>query len=135
LSRATQRLRLPVQVCDFALSDRAGSADLFIPDDRAFASLVNGTGARMTVRTRTLDDLRAEVSRTISFVKIDVEGHELAVLRGGVRCLDEDKPTILVEIEERHSRTPMSETFDFLLSRGYRGSFLDFSGCARSLPE
>ncbi|MDA8393326.1 MAG: FkbM family methyltransferase [Actinomycetota bacterium] len=47
------------------------------------------------VRTALLDDLVA--GRSIDFVKIDVEGGELAVLRGAGRVLKEYRPVVLFE--------------------------------------
>ena len=38
---------------------------------------------------RRLDDVVAGVGRRISFIKIDAEGHELAILRGSVATLQD----------------------------------------------
>jgi FkbM family methyltransferase len=58
------------------------------------------------------------------FLKIDVEGHELEVLKGAVNILKAYRPTILIEIEQRHiGIKKLYETFDFLLSMGYEGYF------------
>jgi hypothetical protein len=50
--------------------------------------------------------------RRAALVKIDAEGHELAVLRGMQALLSKDQPTLVVEVSSRHSS-------DFLLERGY----------------
>jgi hypothetical protein len=47
------------------------------------------------VRTRTLDALRAAGLPRVSFVKCDVEGGELLVLRGGAVLLRADLPVLL----------------------------------------
>ncbi|MER7764269.1 FkbM family methyltransferase [Streptomyces sp. NPDC097619] len=58
---------------------------------------------RVPVPVRTLDQLaEAAGDPPIGFVKADVEGAELAVLRGGSRTLARHRPTLLLEIEDRH---------------------------------
>jgi hypothetical protein len=76
------------------------------------------------VRVRTLDDICAGAESRVSFIKIDVEGHELKVLRGGVETLRKHRPNLLIEIEQRHSPGPISETFAFIASQGYSGEFI-----------
>ena len=72
------------------------------------------------VELRTLDSLLLREVRQISFVKIDVEGHELAVLRGASKLLGL-KPALLVEIEQRHCDASILNTFKFILNSGYDG--------------
>ena len=43
-------------------------------------------------------------SNRISFIKIDVEGHEMSVIKGAENTIKQYKPTLLVEIEEKHSK-------------------------------
>jgi hypothetical protein len=57
-------------------------------------------------------------------MKCDVEGHELAVLRGAEQTLRRCLPTILIEIEQRHQGGDIRETFAFLTDLGYGGHFL-----------
>jgi FkbM family methyltransferase len=134
LEIAARRLRLPVTVHHCALSSKSGQADLLIPTDKtllAFATLeprAAGSGKSFRVPMRTLDDICRDVDAPISFVKIDVEGHEMEVLRGGVETLKKHRPTLLIEIEQRHSSIPISQTFDFVLAQNYRGEFLDRDG-------
>lgn len=69
------------------------------------------------------------------FIKIDVEGHELAVLEGAARLVDEYHPALLVECEARHRADGDTRpVFDFFQSRGYSGSFF-CSGRRRPLAE
>jgi len=49
-------------------------------------------------------------------VKIDVEGHELSVLRGAEKTIKKHKPVILIEI---HDFTDDHEVHVFLKSLGY----------------
>lgn len=77
----------------------------------------------VTVAVDTLDELcaREEISG-LDFVKIDVEGAELQVLEGGRRVIEANRPTLLIEIEERHAARYMSSADDvtgWLFRRGY----------------
>tara|TARA_B100000579_G_C22765188_1_gene821039 strand:- start:574 stop:1341 length:768 start_codon:yes stop_codon:yes gene_type:complete len=53
------------------------------------------------VKKITLDQY--DFKHKIGFIKIDVEGHELDIIRGAKNLLQRDKPNLLVEIEERHT--------------------------------
>jgi FkbM family methyltransferase len=44
-----------------------------------------------------LDDTVLKYSKKVAFIKCDVEGHEILVLRGAERILIKDKPTLLLE--------------------------------------
>ena len=114
-----------------ALSDTEGVAELHIPIDDAgiehdaSASLEHAdfTSVRNeSVALRTLDSFAFE---QVGFVKIDVEGHEFNVLRGGENLLRNQRPSVLVEIEQRHSQRPINEIFGLLMGWGFQGFFLD----------
>ncbi len=57
----------------------------------------------------------------ISFIKCDVEGHELQVFEGGARMLERDHPTLLLECHDTEANS--GELFGFLTSLGYDGYF------------
>jgi FkbM family methyltransferase len=82
-------------------------------------------GARSeNVDVTTLDEFFSGSRRRPHFLKIDVEGHELSVLEGGRRMLEQDHPTILVECEARHRPDhDVQPVFSLLESLGYVGSF------------
>jgi hypothetical protein len=50
-----------------------------------------------------------------SFIKCDVEGHELAVLRGARELVGRHVPNWYMEV----ARATSTEVFEFLTSRGY----------------
>jgi FkbM family methyltransferase len=73
------------------------------------------------VDVATLDGLCADFDR-LDFVKIDVEGGELHVLHGGQRVIERFRPTMLIEIETRHTERyeySADDVADWLVCRGY----------------
>ena len=74
------------------------------------------------VKKIKLDDLLED--KNISFVKIDVEGHEREVITGSKKIIKKNKPVLLVEIEERHNNFPTLETIEFIKNFGYNPYFV-----------
>jgi FkbM family methyltransferase len=93
-----------VRVVQAAASDRPGRARLWLPPgdtgDRGVSSLVRRDihGRALDVGCVTLDELGL---RDVGFIKIDVDGNELAVLRGATGLLARDRPALFVELESR----------------------------------
>jgi FkbM family methyltransferase len=119
--------RQRVRIVRAALGTEAGTARLFVPDaGSALGSLEAAPGAAdgraFEVPVRRLDDLAQ--GDTVGFVKIDVEGHETAVLRGGMGIIAQSRPTLLIEIEERHRKGALDEVRGLLQPLGYRGFYL-----------
>ena len=119
-----------VNIHSVALSSRSGSANLYIPIDEsgaehdASASIENAGfehSRDQSVSLQTLDSYRFE---DVSFIKIDVEGHEYSVIEGAALLLASSRPALLVEIEQRHSGRPIGEVFEKILGFGYQGFFL-----------
>ena len=92
-------------------------------------SELSGTASASARRTysvdvTTLDDFFADRPHGPNLLKIDVEGHELAVLQGGLRTLTTYRPAILLECEARHRPDgDVRPVFELLESLGYAGSF------------
>ncbi|KAA0215073.1 MAG: FkbM family methyltransferase [Leptolyngbya sp. PLA3] len=112
--RTATRLSGRVRVVPTALGDHDGEATIFVPlreDNRPThgAAFVAGDDAeamrhtpgarlvRQTIRIQRLDDVDLTWLGGVRFIKIDVEGHEPAVLRGARRVLGEHRPTVLME--------------------------------------
>ena len=70
-----------------------------------------------------LDDLKLE---NVGFIKIDVEGHELAVLQGAGEILSRQRPRLIVECEEQHRHYAVESVRTFLTDLGYRGFYLKY---------
>lgn len=110
-----------------ALSDRDGEAVLKVPlyargYSNQHASLEDarvGDNAYGEVRVRTarLDTLELA---PVGFMKIDVEGHERAVLEGARETIARDKPALVIELEERHTGRPIEESVAEVEALGYQ---------------
>jgi FkbM family methyltransferase len=87
-----------------ALTDHAGDVSFFVTNSDVSGGLTPHEATRtveweeITIPSSTLDDLFPECSP--DFVKIDVEGAELAVLRGAKRILAQDKTIFLIELHD-----------------------------------
>ncbi len=151
-----------VEIVPMAVSDRCGQMPLYMPAESTHgASLEVGSPSRgglegatrlaapacsqLLVDVTTLDGFFANTGlpagandakhRGPHFLKIDVEGHELAVLKGARRILESHHPTILIECEARHRPDgDVRPVFAFLESIGYTGSFFK-NGARRPLAE
>lgn len=112
------------------LGDRATTASLqvAIPGNPGSAYLSREPATTGTpVEVRRLDDVLATTPR-LDFVKIDVEGLELQVLRGATELLRRHRPAVLFELNEQALRRGGSsgrETVAFLQQLGYRLVWLD----------
>lgn len=73
----------------------------------------------ITVRTDLLDNIVPE-SLAISFIKIDVEGAELQVLRGGINTIRRNRPVVIFEHQlgaaDFYGTTP-EELYDLLVTQ------------------
>jgi FkbM family methyltransferase len=121
-----------VMVDSTALSDRVGEAQLYMPvidgvtvtgcsTISADASAAYQAHRIITVRTNRLDNV---YSGTAGFIKIDVEGHEQAVLDGAIDTIGRCQPRILVEIDERLSPGGLARAKAFFAKLGYRGYYV-----------
>lgn len=92
-------------------------------------TLLNNSGIKsiktLDVPTRKLDDYNL---KKVSFIKIDVEGHELEVLMGANLLIQESRPVLLIEIEDRHCPGNLHEVPSFLSGYGYIPFVLSASG-------
>lgn len=114
------------------LSDREGEALLHVPvihgqRHLGRASVVVPSSRsdlehdRVPIQLQRLDDAIAEEQASISLIKCDVEGHEHEMLVGAEQTLRTSRPTLVIEIEQRHRELSVDETFSFLQGLGYGG--------------
>lgn len=128
------------QINNSALSNTTGEFDLKIPKIKgklftARASLNTDfkeeneeSSMVIPVKTITLDEYcsKNDISR-VDLIKIDVEGHEKNVLEGGLSAIKEYKPTLIVEIEQRHHKKSVSETIDKIRSMNFECFYVNSS--------
>jgi FkbM family methyltransferase len=91
---------------------------------------------------RRLDDWCAErCVDVIHLIKLDVDGHELQVLKGGLDTIERCRPVLLVEIGAWHFVSPEANPLRLLASLGYRFwetttlTELDLTSIRARLPE
>ncbi|WBQ12384.1 FkbM family methyltransferase [Hyphomonadaceae bacterium BL14] len=109
-----------------ALSDADGEAELMIPGaDGRYSNqgaslnpdkIAGAAHMCVPVRAAPLDALDPP---PVGFMKIDVEGHERAVLEGARGVIIRDRPVMIIEIEERHTGSDLDSALDFVESLGY----------------
>jgi FkbM family methyltransferase len=141
LERLLRWRKLPnVTLLALALSDTKGVAQLATPIKKSgslgfgLAHLVNaalstgkdlatGKNLAFTVETSTVDQMAESLGlRRLDFIKADIEGFELHMLRGARQTLQRFKPILQLEISEpRLARAGSSaaELRSFLKSLGY----------------
>ena len=121
-----------VKIFNYALSNKNKFAYIHIPKinfnfDYALATLnyKNITNfkelKRVKIKVKKFDQLffNTHSSKNIDFIKIDVEGHELEVLKGMSKFLKKSKPIFLIEIEKSHN-TNFNKVFSFLMKKKYK---------------
>lgn len=111
---------------------RSGRLQVAIAGNPGSAFIADGEAERGdgsvgdAIEVRRLDEALAGLGR-LDFVKIDVEGLELRVLRGGEALLRRHRPSVLFEVNEgalRRGGTSGREVCEYLLSLGYRLHYL-----------
>jgi len=124
----------------FAVSHVRGTAVLRMPYDQAGGpqfgrstinrenSLTHELVARVEeieVETRRIDDYALT---GVGFIKVDVEGHEVAVLDGAERTITEQRPNLLIECNDDHQPEGRAQLLAWLRARDYGAWFLSRDG-------
>jgi FkbM family methyltransferase len=142
-SYLTKVLPKNVSVLNLAISDHEGKAQMLIPklsrltgnsaQQDALATIEASNPIMMQknvdaieVPTKTLDEILSGQQR-IDFIKIDVEGHELAVLNGASITLKKFKPIFMIELYKAHNPLAL-ECFKILFNDGFTCFFCTNSG-------
>jgi FkbM family methyltransferase len=110
-----------------ALGDRAGRAVLYSSaynraDNRLSASHDEAHVEASEIDLTTLDDvLKARGITSVNGMKVDVQGHELHVIRGARRTLQQGLQWIWIEFSPDHLRASGTDPDDFLATLGGLG--------------
>jgi len=111
-------------VINAAASDEVGGeVKLYRPDardtNRGRASLLRHsylTGSVTTVPVLTIDEV---CPGPVALIKIDVEGHEAAVVRGAASTIDRYSPAVIFEYAPEFLHDASQSPFGWLADRGY----------------
>ena len=130
-----------VRVEAVALSDKPGTTAMRVVETEPGRSTIDagnklgdvsgGNIRSIDVPVKRLDDLSLD---NVGLIKIDVEGHEIAVLQGATQTLARNRPSIVVEAEERHHPNAIAEITGLLTGLGYAGYF-DLDGARRTISD
>jgi FkbM family methyltransferase len=145
LTRACRSAGLAnVKVEAAGLSAASGTLMLNVPGDGASSpdasfeahAAAAGEARRIEVPTYALDDYFRDEAGRIGAIKIDVEGHEAAVLDGAAALIARHRPAVVMECEQRHlaGGAAVESVVGRLLGAGYTGWFVQ-RGTPRPIAE
>jgi FkbM family methyltransferase len=96
---------LPIHLQKLAVSDYTGKAVFKLMTEETMGKLEASSFQKdekevtqLTVNCVTLDDLTKNNLPEPDFIKIDVEGAEEFVLKGGIQLLEKKKPLLMIEV-------------------------------------
>lgn len=99
------------------------------PETPGMAYRLIGDGGTVPIGTTTVDAIASETARPPDAITIDVEGYELAVLRGAQHTLEQGRPLVWVSVHEdlmmKHCGHMPAELLDYMSAMGYTAEYLD----------
>jgi len=149
LSTVIRKLRLTnVELVNCALSDQNGSAVMEVPmhdyggANFYMARIVSEqtsepTLAKFEVPLRSLDSIiPARLANAVTFVKCDVEGHELAVIKGASQFFEKTRPALMLEVSgtAQMQDATTNELFNILRGYGYTTYLFDGKNLKKRMP-
>jgi FkbM family methyltransferase len=128
-----RKFRRGVVVESMALSDTAGAVSLRMPV--VDGVVVTGCSTVSSAASATypahraievpMDRLDSVYGGEVGFIKIDVEGHEQAVLDGAIETIRRCRPRMLVEVDERLAPGGLARAKAYFRDLGYRGYYVE----------
>lgn len=94
-----------VRIFGVACSNETGEATLHLGSNCAVGRLYPPGGEQLAVETIRIDDLSEQEGFKPDVLKIDVEGAEIDVLRGGERVIRENRPAIFLSTHSPELRS------------------------------
>ncbi|MGD1237797.1 FkbM family methyltransferase [Mycobacterium seoulense] len=124
-----------LEIFEMALGNSTDPINIYVPQialGAGAASQFLDVGQKTEVPMTRLDDFADDRGLTrVDFIKADIEGGELGLLRGGESLLQTFHPRILIEIVDIHCRrfghTPQ-DVYQYLVERGYEGRYITDGG-------
>jgi FkbM family methyltransferase len=121
-----------VEVFDFGLSDKSGVSSFFASKYNIGGSSLYRENSkepeRIKVKLKSLDEIDFQDEK-ITFIKIDVEGHEMLVLEGGKETFEKYRPIVAFEQHEHEFINGESAVINKLKEYGYNDFY-----CIKSSP-
>lgn len=113
-----------IHVFEVALDNRNGTGELFLGEKSGWHSLLanaRATSEVSAVEVRTIDHLFYEINfqRSITVMKIDVEGAELRVLEGAEQLLAREDLVLLMDLHPQYG-VEVRSVIDYLKRHGLR---------------
>ena len=119
-----------IEIHECALGESQGQVTIYIPhvdskDITTRASVVEDANigfeqTEVRVDMYSLDHFNIE---NVGIVKIDTEGNELEVIKGGINTIRKWRPLLVIEIEERHHPGESWNIINFVERLGYKAEF------------
>jgi len=110
-----------IEVYNFGISDQDGVVQL--KENRlnmgaSSMSSINNTSLQFDVQVKSLDSLN--IYDNVTFMKIDVEGFEANVIKGGLSLIEKNMPIIVFEQHKIDFVGSSTETIKYLHELGYK---------------
>jgi len=131
LARLRKNYLNKMVIVGVVLSDHDGQGELRYPAGGYMSATIAESNASIAESGRVIKSVVVPMKTldsfdltNVGFIKIDVEGHEEAVLHGGLKTLGREMPNLMIEIEERHAPGSLSRVSALLGDIGYLGYYL-----------
>jgi hypothetical protein len=113
-----------VKAINKGLSDSSRSDNIVMSDINQGAARISIESDELaeSISVITLDSFVQKEKIKVGLLKIDVEGHELFVLKGAKTILKEQKPIVMFELLEQDIENG-NNTFEYLQSEGYKNFY------------
>ncbi len=120
-----------IHLINAAVNDNSSAVSMVWADEAGkrltgrthIAATATPSTTSVTVPGITIDSVCAADDRRVSFVKIDIEGAELAALNGAASTIKKSRPMVLIEVVDLHLQrynTSAAMVFDFFTALSYR---------------
>lgn len=100
-----------------AVGEKQGTADIKMHRNTSFHGTVYHEVPDGDVPVVSIDEITPE---PVDFIKIDVEGMQMSVLKGAVEVLRRDRPKLWIELRRNHGEFEPANAFLEDLDLGYR---------------